>query len=135
MTHLSDMRNKTLNMVIHSVHSLSLADMNNLRPPTAVNDDGVRLPALPAWSTDSMQLVAKCKTAYFECVTRHNNAYTSRADRKLLVVRQTSAGLDKASLGRILTEADMVACIPSHYGKAMGNPLSAREREREITML
>lgn len=83
---LSDMRNKTLNMVIHSVHSMSLADMNNLRPPTAVNDDGVRL---PAWSTDSMQLVSKCISAFFECVTRHNNAYTLRADRKLLVVITT----------------------------------------------
>lgn len=51
-----------------------------------------------------------------------------------MLIRHTSAGLDKASLGRILTEPDIVACIPSHYGKAMGNPLSAA-RDRETTML
>ena len=123
ITHLSNMRNKTLNMVIHIVHSMSLADMNSLRPLTAMNNDGVGLPAQSAWSADSMQLVAKCISAYFECVTRHNNAHTSRADRKLLVVKYTNASLDKASLGRILNEPDIVACIPSHYRYTIGIPL------------
>ena len=110
-------------MVTHVVHSTSLASVNALRPLDAPNADGERLPTQPAWSADFLNTVTKGITAYFECVTRKNAAHDSRTDRKLLVVKFTSAGLDKASLGRILNEPEIVACIPSEYRKLIGKPL------------
>lgn len=86
VTHLSCRRNHTLNMVAHVIQDTSLADMNTLRPLAEMNDNGDRLPAQPAWSADSMNMVATCISAYFECKIRQNSAHRSRTDQQLLVI-------------------------------------------------
>lgn len=134
VTYLSDMRHRTVGMMLHVMREFSLEQLNELRPQCAssADQDGFRAPAEPAWSADAIQLIIKTINAYLDCTLRHSTANAPGSHRKLLIVHFSHPGLDAVGLGRLLSEPEIVASIPSHYRESVGRPLVAFKYAKPI---